>query len=112
MKAKTDTGPTEPNSAKPDYIENMFTLMKLVSTPDVTQKFEADFNNCVIRYGDMKKQLAEDMVRFMTPIRGRALEIQQDTSYLEKVMAKGKEKARTSAGETLTLVRKAMGLNY
>ena len=28
------------------------------------QKFEEDFNNCTIRYGDMKKQLAEDMVAF------------------------------------------------
>ena len=31
MKAKTDSGPTEPNTAKPDYIENIFQLMKLVS---------------------------------------------------------------------------------
>ena len=31
MKAKTDSGPTEQNSPKPDYIENIFLLMKLVS---------------------------------------------------------------------------------
>ncbi|MDP3665827.1 MAG: tryptophan--tRNA ligase, partial [Sediminibacterium sp.] len=58
MKAKTDKGPAEPNSVKPDYIENLFTLMKLVSTPGTLQKFEDDFNassagNCVIRYGNL-----------------------------------------------------------
>src|ERR1044072_2625538 len=65
MRAKTDSGPTTPNAPKPDYIENLFLLMKLVSAPDVIQKFESDYNNCSIRYGDMKKQLAEDMIRFI-----------------------------------------------
>jgi tryptophanyl-tRNA synthetase len=112
MKAKTDSGPTEPNSVKPDYIENIFTLLQLVSAKETVEKFEADFNNCVIRYGDLKKQLAEDMVKFMAPIRERALAIQQDTDYLSKVIAKGREKARASAAETLALVRNAMGVNY
>src|SRR5436189_3497183 len=69
MKAKTDSGPTENNSKKPDYIENIFLLMKLVSSDDVIAKYESDFNNCNIRYGDLKKQMAEDMIRFIAPIR-------------------------------------------
>src|SRR4030095_6793013 len=69
MKAKTDAGPTAPNTPKPDYIENLFLLMKLVSPGDVIKKFEDDYDQCRIRYGDMKKQLAEDMVRFIAPIR-------------------------------------------
>jgi len=112
MKAKTDSGPTEPNSVKPEYIQNMFTLMGLVSDKEVLQKFEADFDNCVIRYGDMKKQLSEDMVRFMAPIRDKAIAIQQDKAYLSKVILQGREKARASASETLKLVREAMGVNY
>lgn len=112
MKAKTDAGPTEPNSAKPDYIENIFQLMRLVSTPDTIQKFEDDFNNCVIRYGDMKKQLGEDMVKFVTPIREKAKAIENDDAYLKEVMLKGAEKARMSARKTIELTREAMGLNY
>ncbi|HWB28219.1 MAG TPA: tryptophan--tRNA ligase [Chitinophagaceae bacterium] len=112
MRAKTDSGPTMPNALKPDYIDNLFTLMSLVSAPDVIQKFEDDFNNCVIRYGDMKKQLAEDMVNFMAPIRERAAAIKQDKAYLSKIIAHGREKARASAGETLKLTREAMGINY
>src|SRR5206468_6829987 len=69
MKAKTDSGPVEPNAAKPSYIENLFLLMKLVSDKEISDKFESDYNNCNIRYGDTKKQLAEDMVAFISPIR-------------------------------------------
>lgn len=112
MKAKTDSGPTEPNSPKPDYIENIFLLMNLVSSADVVQKFEADFNNCIIRYGDMKKQLAEDMVAFIAPIREKAESIRNDEKYLKEVMEKGAEKARKSAAATMELVREAIGLNY
>ena len=112
MKALTDQGPTAPNTPKPDYIENLFLLMKLVSAPDVIKNFEEDYNNCTIRYGDMKKQLAEDMVRFIAPIREKTEAIQQDTAYLKKVMVQGAEKARVSAQATLTIVRQAIGLNY
>lgn len=112
MKAKTDSGPTEPNSPKPDYIENIFLLMKLVSATDVVEKFESDYNNCTVRYGDLKKQLAEDMVAFISPIRERAEHIRNDEKYLRDVMEKGAEKARASAKATMELVRQAMGLNY
>lgn len=112
MKAKTDAGPTEPNSPKPDYIENIFLLMRLVSAPDVVAKFEADYNGCTIRYGDMKKQLAEDMVKFITPIREKAESIRTDEKYLKEVMEKGAEKAGRSASETMQIVREAIGLKY
>lgn len=117
MKAKTDQGPAEPNSVKPDYIQNLFTLMQLVSTPDTLAKFEADFNNSstgnvVIRYGDMKKQLAEDMIRFIAPIRERAAAIQSDQALLGKIIQQGADKARASASATLKLVREAVGMNY
>lgn len=112
MKAKTDSGPTEPNAQKPDYIENLFLLMKLVSPVDVCEKFEADFNACSIRYGDMKKQLAEDMVAFVAPIRGKAESLRQNEKYLHEVMEMGAAKARASAQATMALVKEAMGLNY
>jgi tryptophanyl-tRNA synthetase len=80
MKAKTDSGPTAPNTPKPGYIENIFLLMKLVSTQDVISKFEGDYDNASIRYGDMKKQLAEDMVNFIGPIREKSDSIRNDPS--------------------------------
>jgi tryptophanyl-tRNA synthetase len=112
MKAKTDAGPTEKNSVKPDYIENIFLLMQLVSEPAVIEKFETNFNEANIRYVDMKKQLAEDMVNFITPIRQKARNIMDDQLMLEQVMKKGAEKARASAQATLKVAREAIGLNY
>ena len=117
MKAKTDLGPAVPDSVKPDYIENLFTLMRLVSSTDTLQKFEEDFNassagNCIIRYGDMKKQLAEDMALFIQPIREKAADIQNNKDLLGKIIRQGADKARASASETLKLVRSAIGMNY
>ncbi|HNC37871.1 MAG TPA: tryptophan--tRNA ligase [Chitinophagaceae bacterium] len=112
MKAKTDGGPTELYSTKPDYIENIFLMLQLVSTQDVIDKYENDYNQCTIRYGDMKKQLAEDMVKFIAPIREKAAAIRNDEKYLKEIMEKGAEKARISAKATLEMVREAMGLNY
>jgi tryptophanyl-tRNA synthetase len=113
MKAKTDAGPALPNSTKPDYIENLFTLMNIVSSKETVEKFESDFNNsssgnCIIRYGDMKKQLAEDMVQFITPIRSKAADLQENKELLEKIIQQGADKARASASATLKLVRKAI----
>ena len=112
MKAKTDSGPAEPGSVKPDYIQNLFTLLRLVSAPEVIAKYEADFNQCTIRYGDLKKQLAEDMVAFIAPIREKAKAIQEDKPYLSKIIQLGADKARASASETIQLVRKAVGIQY
>lgn len=112
MRAKTDTGPTKKNSSKPPYIENLFLLMNLVGDQDAVKKFDEDYNNCTIRYGDMKKQLAEDMVNYIRPIREKAETIRNDERYLQQVMEKGAEKARKSAAATMTMVREAMGLKY
>jgi len=112
MRAKTDSGPTATGSAKPDYIENLFLLMRLVSKPEVVQAFDEQFSAATIRYGDMKKQLAEDMVKFIAPIREKADAIRADTNYLNNVMENGAAKARKSAAETLRLVKEAMGLQY
>jgi tryptophanyl-tRNA synthetase len=112
MRAKTDSGPVAPHSAKPAYIEGLFTLMKIVSDPETVEKFDSDFNSCNIRYGDMKKQLAEDMIKFIAPIREKISFIYNDEKYMNMVMEQGATKARASARATLALVRDAMGLKY
>ncbi|MFT3748147.1 MAG: tryptophan--tRNA ligase [Agriterribacter sp.] len=112
MKAKTDQGPREPTTPMPDYIENIFQLMRLTGNEEAYNKFLLDYNNCGIRYGDMKKQLAEDMIRFITPVREKALEIRNDEAYLKEILEKGAAKAGKSAKSTMELVRKAVGVKY
>ncbi|MDD4638105.1 MAG: tryptophan--tRNA ligase [Bacteroidales bacterium] len=108
-KALTDQGPESMNSIKPDYIENLFTILKVVSTPEVVQFYEEKWNKCEIRYGDLKKQLASDIIAVTSPIRERILEIKNDDDYLRKVSRMGAEKARESASKTIKEVRDIMG---
>lgn len=108
-RALTDSGPTLPNSVMPDYIENLFTILRVVSTPEVVKHYEDKWNSCDIRYGDMKMQLAEDIIKVTSPIRERILEIEKDDDYLKKVTREGAEKARESASKTIKDVRSIMG---
>lgn len=110
MKAVTDTGPVEPDQAPTEPVQNLFDIMALVSQPETLAFFKDQYAKCSIRYGDLKKQLAEDMVTFLAPIRERFNEIVLDKTYLGKVAATGREKARTSAAKTLSEVRNAIGI--
>ena len=112
MRAVSDSGPTEPNSVKPESIQNLFTLLGVVSKPETIQFFEEAFNNCSIRYGDLKKQLAEDMEIFVAPLREKIEAISADEQYLNKVLQIGKEKAHASSSKTVKEVREIMGIQY
>lgn len=112
MKAKTDSGPTEPDSEMPDYIKNLFVLMQVASKPDVVAHFREQYAKCGIRYGDMKKQLAEDMAAFIRPIREHAAELQRDEDQIRRILKNGAEKAHASAAATIAGARKLIGINY
>lgn len=109
MKAVTDSGPTVPDSVKPEAIENLFTMLKIVSSPDTYDYFNEKYNKCEIRYGDLKKQLAEDIIEFTAPVRERILEISADVVYMDKIAAAGAERARESASKTIREVREIIG---
>ena len=111
-KAKTDTLPENPNTPKSEVIGNLFQLMELVSSKEVIRKYDEEYSNLTIRYGDLKEQLAEDMIRFIAPIREKARTIYDDEDYLKQVMARGAAKARDSAQSTMELVKRVMGLDY
>ncbi|MBC8321046.1 MAG: tryptophan--tRNA ligase [Bacteroidetes bacterium] len=109
MRAVTDSGPTEMNQEKPEAIQNLFSLLKIVSKPDVVVYFNDQYNNCNIRYGDLKKQLAEDMITFTEPFREKIAGLSSNDDYLNRVMNIGAEKARESARKTIAEVRQIIG---
>lgn len=111
-KAKSDDTPADASESMPDSIRNLFMLMELVSDKSSIQKFKRDYKNRTIRYGELKDQLGEDMVKFLTPIRMKTNEILEDEKYLIEVMKKGADEARESASATMKIVREAMGLRY
>ncbi len=109
MRAVTDSGPTVENQQKPDEIQNLFDLMKVVSAQDTYNHFDNLYNSCQIRYGDLKKQLAEDMIVATAPIRERINAIANDEAYLRQVAGHGAMKARESAVKTIKEVREIIG---
>ena len=109
MRAVTDSGPTQPNQEKPEAIANLFMLMALVSEASTLEHFEGKYNDCTIRYGDFKKQLAEDMVRFTAPLYDKIQNYVNDDHLLNRVMDQGAEKARESASATVQEVRRIIG---
>lgn len=110
MRAVTDEGPKTPNSPVSQPIENLFTLMNLVSDPEVVKQYRDAYADCSIRYGDLKKQLAEDILKVTLPIRERILDIRGNDEYLSKIVKQGAERARETASKTLKEVREIMGI--
>ena len=111
MKAVTDSGPTVPNQEKPDVIQNLFTIMEVVSDKSTLDYFNDKWNSCEIRYGDMKKQLAADICSLLAPIRERILEFRSNDEYLERVAREGAERAHESAAKTIREVREIIGFH-
>jgi len=109
MRAVTDSGPKTPGSPMSQEIANLFTILSVVSDPQTTAYFKDQYNNCTIRYGDLKKQLAADICKHTLPIKERIEEIYHDDTYLKYVIEKGTAEARASAQATMKLVREAVG---
>ncbi len=109
MRAVTDAGPAEMNQKKPEHIQNLFTIMEVVSTPDTAAHFDELYKKCNIRYADLKKQIADDIIKFTTPLREKILELSADKEYLKKTVKQGAEKARESASKTIKDVKDIIG---
>ncbi len=111
MRAVTDEGPKVPNSPVSVPVQNLFDLMELTSAPDTLQHFKDAYADCSIRYGDLKKQLAEDILKITLPIRERIMEVRNDDALMGRVLREGAEKARENAAKTLAEVREVMGIH-
>ena len=110
MRAVTDEGPKEPNQPVSEPVANLFTLMELTSAPEVVQHYRDAYADCSIRYGDLKKQLAEDILKVTLPIRERILDLRNDDEYIGRVLRQGAEVARERADQTLKEAREIMGI--
>ncbi len=109
MRAVTDAGPKKPGEEPSEPVRNLFTIMKVVSDPSTVKYFTEKHASCEIRYGELKKQLAEDIIKVTDPIRHRINEILADKDYLARVVREGAEKARESASKTIRDVREIIG---
>ncbi len=110
MRAVTDEGPQTPDSPMSEPVANLFSLLELTSAPEVVESFRKSYADSSIRYGDLKKQLAEDILAITTPIRERVADILADDAYIANVVRRGAEKARERAAATLSEMRHIMGI--
>ncbi|GAA0466065.1 tryptophan--tRNA ligase [Streptomyces stramineus] len=87
-------------------VSNLLTIYATLTgtgIPELEQKYEGK------GYGALKTDLAEVMVEWVTPFRARTQEYLDDPETLDSVLAKGAEKARAVAGETLAQAYDRMG---
>lgn len=109
MRAVSDSGPAEPGSKKSQPVKNLFTLMELVCAKDVIAHYDKAHKEGTIRYGDLKKQLAEDMENFIAPLRNNIRETIANAELVSKAAKIGAEKARANASKTMKEVREIIG---
>ncbi len=112
MRAVTDSGPQKPGDPMSEPVENLFYILKLLSEPAIYDHFKSQYENASIRYGDLKKQLAEDINQYIAPIREKINDIVEDKDYLSGIVKLGAEKARASASKTLREVREIIGFRH
>ncbi len=106
-KAVTDTGEKSDEMSEP--VKNLFTILSVVSTPEVIDFYKNAYAEGSIRYGDLKNQLADDICKVTLPIRDRIMDILKNEEYLYNVRKQGAEQARESASKTLAEMKKIMG---
>lgn len=111
-KAKTDAGPEGLNTTPPDYIQNLFSLLRLTGSEALAAQYETHYANGAIRYGDLKNDLGQSVINFVAPIRERTKELLAEKETIRKVLQQGAEKARASAAKTIAEARKLVGINY
>jgi tryptophanyl-tRNA synthetase len=105
--AVTDTGRevvADP-VAKPG-ITNLLTIHSALSgtsIPELEERFAGR------GYGDLKKELAEVVVDFVTPVRQRTQELLDDPAELQRILAQGAARAREVAGPTVADVYDKVG---
>lgn len=91
-------------------VANLLTLMGAFSKKDVVTAYKKDFEDGTIRYGDMKNQLAEDIVTYLAPFREKRAELAASPVEVDQILDQSTTKARTIAQQTLSEVKAAIGL--
>jgi len=83
---------------------------KIFTDKDTVMDIDKKCRKAEIGCVDCKKILADNLNRFLDPIRERRKDIERDLPKYEKIFQEGTEKAKAIASETMTEVRKAMKL--
>jgi tryptophanyl-tRNA synthetase len=107
MRATTDSNPGVDFEKMGAGVRNLLTIFQAFThwtDADVRAHFEG------MRYGDLKKQVAEAVGAALEPIQKRYREIVAETGYVARVLEEGAERVRPLARSTVERVKRVMGL--
>jgi tryptophanyl-tRNA synthetase len=107
MRATTDSNPAVDFANMGPGVRNLLTIFQAFTEwrdPEV----EAHFGG--MRYGDLKKQVADAVVAALEPIQKRYREIIGERGYVARVLEEGAGRITPIANDTVLKVKKAMGL--
>jgi tryptophanyl-tRNA synthetase len=107
MRATTDSNPAVDFESMGAGVQNLLAIYQAFTecSDDVVK---SEFSG--LRYGDMKKKVAEAVVAGLEPIQARYREITADPGYLEAVLKESAARVSLIADDTVRKAKKAMGL--
>jgi tryptophanyl-tRNA synthetase len=103
----TDSGSEVVRAPEKPGISNLIEILAAVRGTQ-PEEIEGEFDRS--GYGGFKQAVAEAVVGYLSPVRERYQELRTDEQGLERTLARGAEKARAIAAETMIDVRRAMGV--
>ena len=108
-KAPTDSGkgdkvPTEGGVAA------LLKFVELFQGEEIRREYEKQYMSEGLRYGDLKKELAEAIYKDIQPIQKARAEFESNPELVDKILQEGAQKARAVASKTVDEVKRAMGL--
>ncbi len=107
--APTDSGQGQTVPAT-GGVANLLTFVELFQGSERRQAYETQYTSTGIRYGDLKKDLADAIFAELKPIQEKRMELENNPSYVDQVIAEGAAKARANAQRTIDEVKIKMGL--
>jgi tryptophanyl-tRNA synthetase len=87
-------------------VSNMLAILSALSGREIAQLAESYRAR---GYGDLKADLAEAVTAFVTPFREDTQRYMQDAAGLDRILARGAEKARAVAAPTLAKAYERVG---
>ncbi len=107
LRATTDSNPAVDFDALGPGVENLLNIFQAFSEWSDGQ-MRSHFAG--LRYGDLKKQVAEMVVSHLEPVQERYRQITSDPGYVDKVLRDGASRVEPIADATVKLVKRRMGL--
>jgi tryptophanyl-tRNA synthetase len=108
--APTDSGVEGGTVPERGGVAHLFTMLKLFGTEEMYNTYVLDYEEKRIRYGAMKSDLAEAIAQELIPLQTKRRELVANPEYVDQILQESKEKCLIRASETISEVKKKMGL--